>query len=79
MRYSRFAVFNVSGGLAWILSFSFLGYFFGNLPAVKRNFTFVLVAIIVISVLPVALELWRARREARGSAKKAPAKEVAQP
>jgi membrane-associated protein len=63
MRYPRFFTFNVVGAGAWVASFSLLGYLFGNVPAVKRNFTFVILAIIVLSVLPGVVELLRARRE----------------
>jgi membrane-associated protein len=62
MGYRRFSMFNVSGGIAWVLSFLLGGYFFGNVPVVKRNFHYVIVAIIVISVLPAAIEFLRSRR-----------------
>jgi membrane-associated protein len=62
MSYRRFFVFNVVGAAAWVGSFSLLGYFFGNVPAVKRNFTFVIGAIVVISVLPGVIEFLRSRR-----------------
>jgi membrane-associated protein len=62
MRYARFFSFNVVGAAAWVSSFSVLGYVFGNVPAVKRNFTFVIGAIIVISILPGVIEYLRARR-----------------
>jgi membrane-associated protein len=64
MRYGRFALFNVTGGVLWVASFTLAGYFFGNVPVVKRNFHFVIVAIIVISVLPPIVEFVRARRDA---------------
>jgi membrane-associated protein len=64
MQYLRFAMFNVSGGIIWVASFTIAGYFFGNVPVVKRNFHFVIVAIIVISVMPPVIEFIRARREA---------------
>lgn len=63
MGYPKFAAFNVLGGILWVLSFVYAGYFFGNVPVVKRNFHFVIVAIIVISVLPPIIEFLRARRE----------------
>jgi membrane-associated protein len=63
MRYPRFAFYNVAGGAAWILVFLLGGYYFGNVPIVKRNFHFVIVAIIVISCLPPVLEYLRARRQ----------------
>jgi membrane-associated protein len=62
MSYRRFLSYNVIGGILWILSFIFLGYFFGNLPIVKRNFTLVIFAIIIISILPSVIEIIRAKR-----------------
>ncbi len=62
MQYRSFALYNVLGGIAWVVSFSLLGYFFGGLPFVKQNFTFVVVAIVVISVLPAVIEAIKARR-----------------
>jgi membrane-associated protein len=73
MSYRRFAIFNVVGAFVWVLSFLFAGYFFGNLPGIKRNFHYVILAIIVISVIPVVVELWRGHREARRSAVVPPA------
>lgn len=63
MRYVRFAAFNVVGGVTWVMAFSLAGFFFGNVPMVKRNFHFVILAIIVISILPPIFEYLRARRE----------------
>jgi membrane-associated protein len=62
MRYGYFATYNVTGALAWVTSFVLAGYWFGQLPAVKRNFHVVIVAIVVVSVLPMVGEWWRARR-----------------
>lgn len=59
MHYSRFILFNVTGGLVWVGLFTFGGYFFGNLPFVKQNFGLVVIAIIALSVVPVILELWK--------------------
>jgi membrane-associated protein len=67
MSYRRFALFNVSGGIAWIASFVFLGYFFGNIPAVEENFTFVIFGIILVSIMPGIIEYLRHRLRA-GSA-----------
>jgi membrane-associated protein len=75
MRYSRFALFNIVGGTAWVFSFVLAGYFFGNVPVVKRNFHVVIIAIIVLSILPPILELVRARREAAAAKSPAPAVE----
>ncbi len=61
MTYSRFLTYNVAGGIAWIAIFVLGGYFFGSIPVVKRNFTVVIFAIIVISVLPAVIEILRQR------------------
>ena len=61
MTYRRFIAFNVIGGIAWIFSFVLAGYYFGNIPFVRNNFIFVILAIIIISVLPVIIELLRQR------------------
>ncbi len=57
MTYPKFIAYNVIGGLAWVALFTFGGYFFGNLPVVQENFTFVILAIIFISVLPAIIEV----------------------
>jgi membrane-associated protein len=62
MSYRYFAVYNVTGALLWVLSFLLAGYWFGQIPAIKRNFHIVIVAIIVISVMPMVFEFVRARR-----------------
>jgi membrane-associated protein len=67
MTYARFALYNVTGGVAWVLAFLLAGYFFGQLPIVKEYFHLVIVAIIVISVIPVLVEFVKARREARAA------------
>jgi membrane-associated protein len=63
MSYSYFISYNIFGGVFWVALFTFAGYFFGNIPFVRRNFEFVIVAIIFISVMPMAFEWWKARRE----------------
>ncbi len=62
MSYAKFAVYNVVGAFLWVAIFVGAGYFFGNLPAVRKNFTLVILAIIVISVLPAMIEIWRNRK-----------------
>lgn len=62
MSYWYFAVYNVVDGLIWISSFLYAGYFFGKIPVVKKNFTLVILGIIVVSILPGVIELVRARR-----------------
>lgn len=64
MNYSRFILFNITGGIAWVTLFVLCGYFFASLPVVKDYFSLVVAAIIVISVLPLAYEVFQARREA---------------
>jgi membrane-associated protein len=68
MRYRDFIWYNVVGALVWVLSFTTLGYFFGNMPIVKKNFTLVILAIIVLSVLPAVFEFIRAKREEKKEA-----------
>jgi membrane-associated protein len=61
MTYSRFMLFNVSGALLWIGLLLPAGYFFGNLPWVKKNFSVVVLAIIILSILPGVIEFIRER------------------
>jgi len=61
MTYTRFTLYNVLGSIAWVTIFIVGGYYFGNLPVVKRNFTIVIFAIIIISVLPIIFEYIRHR------------------
>ena len=69
MNYGKFLLYNVVGGILWISLLTYAGYFFGELPFVKENFTLVILAIIVISVLPALIEYWRARRNRQKSVK----------
>jgi len=62
MRYSRFALFNVTGAVAWVFLLGIAGHQVGDLPWVKRNFESVILAIIVVSLIPPVLEALRARR-----------------
>lgn len=64
MSYPRFAMFNVTGAICWVVPLLFAGYFLGNLPAVKKNFHIIIVAIIIISVIPAVIEFIKARRQA---------------
>ncbi len=65
MSYPRFLTYNVVGGLLWVSACVFAGYFFGNLPFVKKNFSLVIIAIVVISLLPAVVEYLRHRVAAR--------------
>lgn len=62
MSYLRFILYNITGGAVWVLVFVYGGYFFGNLPFVKSNFSIVIIAIIIISVLPGVIEYLKHRR-----------------
>jgi membrane-associated protein len=72
MTYARFLAYNVTGGILWVSVCVFSGYFFGNLPFVKKNFSLVILAIVVISVLPAAVEFLRHRAEAKRRRSPAP-------
>lgn len=61
MTYGRFVTYNIFGGFLWTAIFIFGGYFFGNIPFVQKNFEFVIVAIVVISILPMVVEFVRGR------------------
>jgi len=62
MTYSKFILYNIVGGIVWVVIFVFGGYYFGNIPAVKNNFSLVIIVIIVISVLPGFSEFIRHRK-----------------
>lgn len=65
MTYRNFIVYNVVGAVAWVGLFVPLGYFFGNIPAVKRNFSLVILGIIFLSVLPIVIEFYKGWREGK--------------
>jgi membrane-associated protein len=67
MTYGKFLTYNVVGGILWIASFTLGGYFFGNLPFVRKNFTAVIIAIIIISVMPTVIEYMRQRRQTKAA------------
>ncbi|RPI66347.1 MAG: DedA family protein [Ignavibacteriae bacterium] len=62
MSYRKFAIYNIVGAVLWVVSFTLLGYYFGNQPLVKKNFTLVIGAIIVISIIPVLIEAYKLRK-----------------
>jgi membrane-associated protein len=64
MNRMRFWMFNVSGAICWVGLFLTAGFYFGNMPVIKRNFSLVILGIIVVSVLPVIYEWYKARKEA---------------
>lgn len=61
MNYASFTAYNIVGGLIWIFFFVIVGFYFGNLPAVKKNFTLVIMGIIVLSMMPPVIEYLRHR------------------
>ncbi len=67
MKYSRFGMFNITGGIAWVASFTFAGFWFGNLPWVKKQFHIVIIAIIILSVVPIIIEFIKERRNGGGA------------
>jgi membrane-associated protein len=68
MPYLRFLAFDIGGGLLWVGLFTAAGYFFGNLPAVRHNFSLVVMAIVALSVVPIAAEMLRAHRARKETA-----------
>lgn len=62
MSYFKFFIYNVAGALLWVALFMLGGYYFGNIPVIKQNFSLVILAVILISFLPVAIELWKHRK-----------------
>ncbi|MBD8163645.1 DedA family protein [Erwinia persicina] len=65
MSYRHFAFYNVTGGVLWVLLFTYAGYLFGNFPVVQENLKLLIVAIILLSVMPGVIEVVRHRRAAR--------------
>jgi membrane-associated protein len=64
MPYPRFFLYNVVGGVAWVIIFVGAGYAFGNIPIVRDNFAFVALGIVIVSLMPIGIEWWRSRRKA---------------
>ena len=62
MTYGRFITYNIVGGIAWVVIFVFGGYFFGNIPFIRHNFSLVIAAIIFLSILPGIIEFLRHRK-----------------
>jgi len=65
MHYTKFLSYNAVGGLLWVSIMLFAGYFFGNIPFVKDNFHYVVVAIILISAVPIAIEWAKSKRKSK--------------
>jgi len=67
MTYANFTAYNLAGALAWVLSLLYAGYWFGNVPFVKQNLTWVMLGIVVLSVTPLAFEYVRQRLKKAGT------------
>ena len=65
MNYRKFVTFNILGGLLWVLSMTLAGYFFGNIPFVKKNFEYVIIGVILLSLLPVVLGYLKHKKESK--------------
>lgn len=65
MSYGHFISYNVIGGIAWVALFCFGGYFFGNIPFVEKNFSIVVIAIVLISVVPMLYEIIKSRIQSK--------------
>lgn len=69
MHYYYFMMYNLIGGAIWVVLFCYAGYFFGDLPFVQNNLKLLIVAIIIISILPAIVEVWRAKLKSRKQAR----------
>ena len=75
MTYKHFITYNVVGGILWVSIFLGLGYFFGNIPFVQKNFELVIIAIILISVVPAIYEIMKAKFEKKPNVENAATQE----
>jgi membrane-associated protein len=71
MSYGHFITWNLVGGVTWVATFTALGYFFGNIPFVQKNFELVIIAIVIISFIPAVVEALKARKEMKEQKEKA--------
>ena len=63
MDYGKFVTYNIAGGILWVASMTLLGYYFGNIPFVKKNFEYVIIGVILLSVMPVVIGYLKHRKE----------------
>jgi len=61
MSYRKFALYNITGGIIWVASLTYLGYFFGNIPWVKANQGFMVIGIVIVSLIPVLIGVVKSR------------------
>ncbi len=76
MSYGAFISYNIFGGIVWVALFTFAGYFFGNIPFIRDHFSLVVIAIVLISVLPMVYEAVKAQRENKAAKAEAEAAEI---
>ena len=69
MNYRTFLTYNVIGGFLWVTALTFIGYFFGGLPIIKKNFEFAVIGIVLFSLLPVIWEYLQHRKQSKVSKK----------
>jgi membrane-associated protein len=62
MNYGKFISYNIIGGVLWVAICTMAGYFFGNIPFIKDNFSIVIIGVVAISLVPILVELWRNQR-----------------
>lgn len=65
MDYKKFVSFNIFGGILWVMSMTLLGYYFGNIPFVKKNFEYVIIGVILLSVMPVVIGYFKHKKESK--------------
>lgn len=65
MEYKKFVSFNIFGGMLWVLSMTLIGYYFGNIPFIKKNFEYVIIGVIILSLVPVIMGYLKHRRESK--------------
>ncbi len=63
MSYCKFFIYNVTGALLWVAIFVLGGYYFGNIPVIRKNFFITILVIMALSAMPVAIEIWKHRRK----------------
>jgi membrane-associated protein len=69
MSYKRFMAYNIFGAVLWVAIFLYLGFWFGNMPIVRKSFTLLIFGILVLSVLPIVYEGWKAYKAKNHAAK----------
>lgn len=62
MNYTKFIIYNISGGILWVVSMTVIGYFFGQIPIVKNNFEKVIIIVILLSVLPIVIGYFKEKK-----------------